>query len=116
MMLQSEVCDVVAQRIEEVVVAIMRSSEKSCGLLHYIAIVLPDLGRGLNRFRAVGCDVEFDGRRLPLIKRNSLEVFASDYGRVDQGVKGDGVETNLVTGVRRNRKGRSEFPSLRYSK
>src|SRR5206468_746407 len=102
---------VVAQRIQEVVIPVVRRSEQSCRLLHYVAVVLPDLCRRLQRTSAIGCDVQFYGRRLPLIERNSLQIFAGDYGRVDQRVERDCAETNLVAGVRGNRKRSSEFPS-----
>src|SRR6266567_7472332 len=100
MVLQAEMRNVIAQAEQEVVVTIMRGAEKSAGLLHQIAVFVPDLLRRLERGGAVSGDVHLHGRSLALIERNNLHVFARNDRGVDQRIKRYRREVNFVSRLR----------------
>ena len=81
-MLESEVGDVVAERVEEVIVAVVMRAEKFLRLIDQIFVVIPDFRRGIERGGAVGGDVHFGGGILR--ERDDFQKFSGDDGRIDQ--------------------------------
>ena len=109
-MLEAEVGDVIAERVEEVVVAVVMRAEKFLRLIDQILVVVPDFLRGFERGGAVGGDVHFgDGI---LRERNDLQEFSGDDGRVDQGGEGDGGELDFVAALAGDGQRRAELPAF----
>src|SRR5579863_4343797 len=109
-MLEAEVRDVIAQRVEEVIVTIMMRAKKLLRLVDEISVMIPNFLRSVERGGAVGGDIHFRGRVLR--QRNDLEIFTGNDGRIDQRRQRDGVEVNLVGALVGNRKRGAEFPAL----
>ena len=57
--LEAEVGDVIAERVEEVVVAVVVRTEKFLRLIDQTLVMLPDFGWGFEGGGAVGGDVHF---------------------------------------------------------
>ena len=61
-MLEAEVGDVIAQRVEEVIVAVVVGAEKLLRLVDQTLVVIPDFRGSVEGGGAVGGDVHFGGR------------------------------------------------------
>ena len=110
-MLQAEVRDVIAERVEEVVVAVVVRAEKFLRLIDQALVVVPGFLRGFEGGGAVGGDVHFgDGIAG---QRDDFQKFSGDDGGVDQRGERDGGEVNFVSALAGDGKRRAEFPSMR---
>src|SRR5215475_16219181 len=111
MVFETEVGDVIAESVQEVIMAVMGGAEESGGLFDRVFVVVPNFLRHIERGGAVGGNVEFYRWGLALIQRNNFEKLARDDRRIHQGIKRDGVELNLVPGLGSNRQRRPELPA-----
>src|SRR5580658_6649997 len=109
-MLQTEVGDVIAECVEEVVVAVVVRAEKFLRLIDETFVVLPNFGRGVERGGAVGGDVHF-GERI-LGEGNNLQEFSGDDGRVNQRGEGNGGELDFISALAGHGKRSAELPAF----
>src|SRR5579859_7480835 len=109
-MLEAEVSDVIAERIEEVVIAIVMRAEKLLGLLDEALVMVPGFLRGVESGGAVGGDVHFGDRVGG--ERDDLQKLSGDDGRVDERGERDGRELNFVGALAGDRKRRAKFPAV----
>src|SRR5579885_904268 len=72
-MLESEVRDMIAKRVEEVIVAIVMRAKKFLSLIDEALVVVPDFLRGVEGSGAVGGNVHFGGRIL--CERDDFQEF-----------------------------------------
>src|SRR5580704_11310739 len=113
--LESEVGDVIAEAVEEMVVAIVMRSEKLVGLFDQILVMVPDFLGRVEGGGAVGGCIHFDERVVGELY--DFEEFSGDYGRVDQRGERCGLEDDLgvavLAGERRGSdgQGRAVFPA-----
>ncbi len=81
---ESEVGDVIAKGIKEMIVKIMLSAEKSVRLSHEFLVRVPDVLRWFEGGGAVGRDIQFGGRLLG--ERNNFQILAGQDWRIDEDV------------------------------
>ena len=108
--LESEVRNVIAERIEKMIIAVVMRAEEFLRLVDEIFVVLPNLLRRFERGGAVGSNVHFSGRILR--ERNYLQEFSSDYGRIDQRGERRGCEVDFIAALADNRQRSAELPSF----
>ena len=109
-MLEAEVGDVVAERVEEVVVAVVVRAEKFLRLIDQALVVVPGFGWRFEGGGAVGGDVHFgDGIAG---QRDDFQKFSGDDRGIDQRGEGDGGEVNFVSALAGDGKRRAELPSV----
>ena len=109
-MLEAEVGDVIAERVEEVIVAVVVRAEEFLRLIDQILVVIPGFLRGVERCRAVGGDVHFgDG---VLRERDYLQKFSGDDGGIDERGKRCGCEVDFVATLTCDWQRRAELPSV----
>src|SRR5579862_6884813 len=96
-MFESEVRDVIAERVEKVVVAVMMRAEKFLGLVDEILVVVPDELRGVEGSGTVGGDVHFGGRVLS--EWDDFQKFSGDDWRIDERSERAGGEVNLISAL-----------------
>ena len=82
--------NMIAERVEEMVVAIVMRAEKLLRLIDQTLVVIPNFLRSIERGGAVGGDVHL-GRRI-LRERDDLQEFSGDHGRVDSVVSETGAK------------------------
>ena len=82
-MFQTEMRHVIAQRKQEVILRIVARSEKKTGLLDQVLVVIPNLGWGVERGRAIGGDIQF-GRWILRAQRHDLQILARDDRTIHQ--------------------------------
>ena len=109
-MLETEVRNVIAEGVEEVIVAVVMRAEKFLRLLDQILVVIPDFLRGIERGGAVGGDVHFGDRILR--ERNNFQKFSGDDRRVDERGERDWSEVDFVSALAGDGKRRAELPSV----
>ena len=76
MVLEAEVRNVIAERIEEVIIAVVMCSEKLLSLLDEALVVVPDFRRRIEGGRAVGGDVHLSKRIGG--ERDDFQEFSGD--------------------------------------
>ena len=109
-MLEAEVGDVIAERVEEVIVAVVMRAEKFLRLVDEILVVIPDFLRGVERGGAVGGDVHFGDRILR--ERDDFQKFSGDDRRIDERGERDGGEVDFVAALAGDGKRGAELPSV----
>ncbi len=108
--LQAEVGDVIAERVEEVIVAVVMRAEKFLRLIDKTLVVVPNFLGSFERGGAVGGDVHFGGRILR--ERDDLQEFSGDDRRVDERGERNGRELDLVSALAGDGKRGTELPSV----
>src|SRR5579871_720134 len=109
-MLEAEVGDMIAERIEEVIVAVVMGAEKFLRLLDQVPIVIPDFGGCVEGCGAIGGDIHF-GRWIRR-ERDNFQKFSGDHGRVDQRIQRDSSEMNVIAVLAAERERSAELPAL----
>ena len=97
MMLETEVSDVVAQRVEKMIVAIVVRAKKFLRLIDETPVVVPNFLRSFESCSAIGGNVHLGNGILR--QRNDFQKFSGDYRRIDQCRKRNGVKVNFVSAV-----------------
>src|SRR5579863_5401634 len=108
-MLESEVGDVIAERVEEVIIAVMMRAEKFLRLIDQTLIAIPDFWRDVERSGAVGRDIHFSGRIF--CQGNDFQEFSGNYRRVDESRKRSRRKMNVVAALAGDRKRCAELPA-----
>ncbi len=111
MVLQPEKGNVVAQRVEEVVLAVVTRPERRAGFPDELRVMLLDLSRHLDRFRAVGRDVDQMTRRDLGRERDRAKVASGDDRRVDERHDRGRLELDDPARLPRDRKRGAVLPS-----
>ena len=83
-MFQPEVRDVITQRVQKVIVAVVLSAKKGSGLGHEILVTIPYFFRRLKSGCAVGDNIQFGGRLLAGRERNTFQILPHKHWRIDQ--------------------------------
>src|SRR5947209_581552 len=110
MMLEAEVGDVIAQSVEEVIVAIVMRAEKLLRLLDETLVMVPDILRCVESGGAVGGDIHFSEGVLR--QWNHLQEFSGNDGGIYQRGERDRSELDFVSGLAANGERCSKLPSL----
>ena len=114
MMLQAEVRHRIAERDQEVILAVVMALVERACLAHQAAEVLDMLRRQVEVLGPVGCHIEKMLRSHFGRQRNLLEVLAGEHGRIDQHLETDRVEAGGGDGsmalVAAFAEGRAELP------
>ncbi len=110
---KAEVGDVIAQRVQEVIVAVVVSSEKSGGFFHQVPILVGDFIGDAGGALAVGGDMEivFDG--IVGAEIDSLIEGAHLHRRIDDRGERGGLEDDGVAGFALDGKSCSVTPAAR---
>src|ERR1700735_131129 len=112
-MLEAEMGHVVAERKQEMIIAVMPCAEEFAGLGHEIDHSLLNLGAHVERDRTVGDHVNLVMNGLA--GRSDVDdavVLTGDDGRIDQQLQRNGLERNLISGLIRYRKRSAELPFI----
>ncbi len=109
-MLQAEVGDVIAERVEEVVVAVVVSAEKFLRLVDETLVVIPNFWWRVEGGGAVGGDVHFSDGIAG--ERHDFQEFSGDDGRVDQRGERNGGEVDFVSALAGDGKRGAELPAV----
>src|SRR5579883_666553 len=100
-MLEAKMSNMVAQRVEEVVVAIMSRSEQCGCFSNQVLIVGLEFRRHLQRGFTVSGNIHFSSRsHRGRSEANHPEILPADYRRVDKRVERCGLELNRVSGFK----------------
>src|SRR5204862_7700643 len=100
MMFQSKMRNIIAERVQKVIVTIVRRAKQGERLLRHVLIVLPQVGRSLKRGRTIGRNVYFRRKFLSWIHRKKFKVLASDDRRIHQSVERNWLELDFISCVR----------------
>src|ERR1051326_4115416 len=109
--LEAEVGDVVAERVEKMVVAVVVRAEQLLRLVNQGFVVVPRFLLSVKRGGAVGGDIHFGGRSLR--QRDDFQKFSGDDGRIDQRGERHRGEVDFTSGLIGNREWGAELPSSR---
>ena len=97
-MLEAKVRDVIAEAVEEMVVAEMLRAEELLGLVGEALVVIEEFGRGIERGGAVGGKIDFLGRIVA--QGNTRKYSPGNHGRIDERGQRNGLEFNFSARVR----------------
>ena len=114
MMFKAEVRNVIAERKNEVIVAIVARAEELARLGNQVGHLLYVGGSHGQRGFAVGGHVNLVMNGLTRRRDvDDAEIFAADDGRIDQKIERNGLERNRIARLTGDGKRRAELPSLR---
>src|SRR5476649_1074583 len=92
MVLETALLDLIAERIQKVVMIIVMRAEQFAGLLHQRAMRLELLGLYHQQLGAVGKQVEMHRRRTARIEVEPCRIPARVQRTVDKGLEADRLE------------------------
>ena len=112
-MLQAEVRHVVAERVEEMIVAVVAGAEQCARLLHQILVFRDDFGTHLQGAIAVGGDVQIMGG--PPVRAEVDRPVVRPHGerRIDQRGQRSRLKLDLAAAFAANRQRRAVPPVRR---
>ena len=111
MVFKSEMRHVIAQAVEEVVIAIVMRAKKFLRLVHQRLVMVENILRRIQRRRAVGGDIHFSYRIIG--QRHNAQELTADHRRIHQGRQRNRTKTYLTSRLRSHRQRCSKLPSCR---